>query len=242
MAALRDRPPRLKTSRAKYNWLKELDEKVKALDLRETWRDELAEEDCPTFIVLRYKNLKRVYDDQVIGEYVRTGEARLQQSKNSDRVLAELTGDQRQQLAALVLDIKESLRTYRKEQISIRKSRALSRDATVKLRMLSSKVRRAQNALKSLRDYAHNVDPLLGFEYERLAKKCLSLFPISTDTPAEATPPSATATISFGSGYARTGAGILVLSPRSGNIRRRSGGSSRHDSERLIGYEPQLRT
>jgi hypothetical protein len=181
MTMKRSRVARPKRSRSKINWLKRLDQRIEGSDLRESWSVALAEEGCPTFIIVRYPLLKRRHTDQGLAYYVRTGEKMLRTSKNRDRILGELNWEQTQQLAALVLDIKESMRTYGSYRVSVRRNQELSKVGPRRLKKLESKRRDAQDALESLRKYAHKVGAILGFEYERLAVNCLEILTMCID-------------------------------------------------------------
>lgn len=147
-ARARSSTPRVRTSEH-CNWLEELDNTMEVLSDRLTWSD-LFYEGCPLFIVTRYPKLGWLNMD-VIGLHITHCEEQISEDPIARCVTDGLGSHERKQLAALLLDTIDALKSYNSARRSARRVNKLVREPG-RVRTLNKKIEKAQAALQELRD------------------------------------------------------------------------------------------
>jgi len=154
MARSRSNTPRVGKSKD-CNWLDELDKTIKVLSDRLTWSD-LGYQGCPLFILTRYPKLggfPRNFSD------AETKHCEVQISEHPIARCATngLGSHERKQLAALLLDTIEALKSYNTARRSARRVNKPAREPG-RVRILNKKIEKSQAALQELADYAKALD------------------------------------------------------------------------------------
>jgi hypothetical protein len=158
-----------------FNWLKWLDKVVRKFPSEANWLQyppfQFAR--CRLFMMARYPQLRRPFFDEVLCRELSSGEHRILEHRDTRHTVNGLNDQQRKELAALFLDIVESLKSYRAHRRRANRVNKLAREAPSRTRMLTRKLGKARRALENLRVYAQSLDELLGWEHARLTKICL---------------------------------------------------------------------
>src|SRR5215831_16553414 len=121
-----------------FNWLEMVDARVAGLNETEFWREDsvLALQRCRLFLMVRFPHLLRPFSDEVLSRELSRGEERLCGLRHAKRVLRDLSGAQRKQLAGLVLDIELSLEAYARHGRNSKMVRELAATGDRRLRVL----------------------------------------------------------------------------------------------------------
>ena len=135
----------------------------------------LAFQRCRLFLMVRFPHLPRPFDDDLISRELLRGEERLCRLRHSKRILRDLSGAQRKQLAGLVLDIEEALEHDAILGRSSKTVRELGATGDRRLRVLSRRVIKICNELTELIKYTERLHPVLQLGYRRSAKRCLEI-------------------------------------------------------------------
>jgi hypothetical protein len=135
------------------NWLEELDKTMEVLSVRVTWSD-LGYEGCPLFILTRYPKLGR---KDSIDVYLTNWEGQISEHAGTRCVIDGLDSHQRKQLAALLMDTIEALKSYNSARRSATRINKLAREPS-RVSRLNKKIKKAQAALQELGDYAKPLD------------------------------------------------------------------------------------
>jgi hypothetical protein len=148
------RTPRVRKSKH-CNWLEALDKAMKVLPDRLTWSD-LAYEGCPCFAITRYPTLIG-FPQAFLSPYLSCWEAQIEEGPDTRGVMDGLDNGQRKQLAALVLDTITGLESY---NASVRSAGHVHKLASEpwRVRTLNRRLKKAQEALQELCDYARSLD------------------------------------------------------------------------------------
>jgi hypothetical protein len=172
---------------AAFNWLEELDRRVRELPPGSDWLEDsvLAPQRCRRFLMARFPELSRPFPDPVLLGELSRGERLITDSEHAHRILDGLNPKQRGELAGLILDITEALDAYTRHLRSARIAQGLFGSAERRMRMLSRKVSKIRSDLKRLQQYAAALNPLLGMEYSHAAQRCLAILEkLKNDTSA----------------------------------------------------------
>jgi len=137
------------------NWLQELDKKMEVLSDRLTWSD-LGYEGCPLFILTRYPKLGGVTRSFIDAE-IEHCEEQISEDPITRCVPDGLGSHERKQLAALLLDTIEALKSYNAARRSAKRVNKLAREPG-KVRILNKKFQKTQATLQELGDYAKSLD------------------------------------------------------------------------------------
>lgn len=146
--------PRVRKSEL-CNWLQELDKGMEVLSDRLAWSD-LGDEGCPHFILTRYPKLAGLSGNFIDAE-IKHCEEKISEDPITRCVTDGLGSHERKQLAALVLDTIEALKSYNTAGRSARHVNKLAREPG-RVRKLNKKIERVQAALQELGDYAKSLD------------------------------------------------------------------------------------
>jgi hypothetical protein len=137
-----------------WNWLEDLDKTMEVASDRLTWPD-LGYAGCPRFILTRYPTLDW-FAKNFIDLEISDCEEQISEDPVTRYVREGLDSNERKQLAALLLDTIDALKSYNTEGRSARRVKELARGWRV--RTLNKKIEKAQAALQKLCDYAKPLD------------------------------------------------------------------------------------
>jgi len=150
-----------------FNWLKWFDGKATKLPRATRWL-----EPFDYFTLVRYPHLQptsaiedaRLATGTVLGRRVFLGsisewESRIANHGDAQRVVDGLAPNQRQQVAALVIDSMADLENWQVNAKSIRLVSRLAKEGSRRQRVLLWKLKQAQIALRALGRYAEKLDP-----------------------------------------------------------------------------------
>jgi hypothetical protein len=175
----RSSTPRVKKSKH-CNWLAELDKAMEVLWDRVTWSN-IGYEGCPLFIMTRYPKLgfsPRIFIDADAKHF----EERISEDPITRCITNELGSHEWEQLAALLLDTIDALKSYNAARRSARQVNKLAREPG-RVRLLNGKIKKARAALQKLADYAKPLDlPKVSWVTDACLKK-LSFLEIGDHTP-----------------------------------------------------------
>jgi hypothetical protein len=111
-------------------------------------------------------------------------EQRISKSKNGARVLQGLSGDLKQQLAALLVDIADELEQYARGKAKFPKRRRIAKQAKSRCRMAERKLTRARATLEDLRQHVLGLDASYRLRYlSDVAADCLKRLPSRIEEP-----------------------------------------------------------
>ena len=186
-AAAGNRSIKLGKPSGAINWLDWLDGKISALRPGSDWFNdsELALQRCRRFIMVRFPELPRLLPDQVLCDELSRGEERVRNSDHADWILRDLKPDQRNQLAALLIDVTEALEFYVHHGHASKSASKLAAEHNRRKRMLLRKVSKIRCELELLLKYAEDLHPLLGLKYVRETKRCLKSLANLKESPFE---------------------------------------------------------
>jgi hypothetical protein len=164
------------------NWLKELDRRVQKLPRA----SDFLESGYSPFWFARYPRLiprpipgdprSKVVcesDYKTFSNQLSNWEEKISQQQEANRTLTDLSAKQRKQLAALLLDTIVILEMCNCEKRSAIRMHKLMKEAPTRTRMLVRRVVKVRRVLEELREYAKNLDPILGRQYVLAAESCL---------------------------------------------------------------------
>src|SRR5262249_49480141 len=110
---------------------------------------------------------------EVLDELIADWEGKISAEATTESVLAGLSSAQRQQLAALVCETCDALEIYMGRKRMIARLGKLSKEADRRRHMLVQKAKHAKKSSVALRDYARQLDPVIGAAYVATANRCL---------------------------------------------------------------------
>jgi hypothetical protein len=138
-----------------------VDARVAGLNETEFWREDsvLAFQRCRLFLMVRFPHLPCPFDAEVLSRELSWGEERL--CGIAKRILRDLSGAQRKQLAGLVLDIELSLEAFARHGRNSKMVRELAATGDRRLRVLSRRVIKIRSELSELIKYTKRLHPVL---------------------------------------------------------------------------------
>jgi hypothetical protein len=158
-----------------FNWLNWLDEEVQRFPREANWLQhppfQFAR--CRLFMTVRYLELQRPLVDELLCRELSRGEQRILEHQDGGNIVKGLKDQQRKQLAALFLDIVNSLENYSAHRRRASRVHKLADETPRRKRMLASKLAKASRALEDLHKYAASLDEVLGWQHVRATKICL---------------------------------------------------------------------
>jgi hypothetical protein len=162
-------------SRPLFNWLKWFDGEVQAFREPDQRKHRgFAFGRCRLFIMARFPRIERPFPDEVLNREFLRGQEQISGHQDASRILEGLNDKKKIQLAALHLDVVESLEAYRAHNRNRGAVLRAAREAPRRLRTLASKLAKARSALQGLRRYAERLDELLfAHDYVCAAKACM---------------------------------------------------------------------
>jgi len=154
-----------------------VDARVAGLSETEFWRVDsvLAFQRCRLFLMVRFPHLPCPFSDEVLSRELSRGEDRLCGLRHAKRILRDLSGTQRKQLAALVLDIEQSLESYSRHGRNSEMVRELAATGDRRLRVLSRRVIKICSELSELIKYTKNLHPVLQQGHLRPLERSLEI-------------------------------------------------------------------
>jgi hypothetical protein len=138
-----------------WNWLKDLDKTIEVLADRLTMSD-LGYGGCPSFILTRYPTLDW-FEKNLVEVEITDFEEELSKDPIARCVTERLGSHERKQLAALLLDTIQALKSYNAAGRSARRVKKLATEPW-RVRTLNKKIAKAQAAMQELSDYARPLD------------------------------------------------------------------------------------
>jgi len=170
----------------RFDWLKQLDERVRGLPAGSNWLEdsELAPQRCRLFIMARFPELPRPFSDKVLSLALSLGEKKITDSDGADRILRGLDAGQRSQLAGLLQDATEALEAHTRYGLTSKMVHDLAAKTKRRTDMQHRKVGKIRRELESLREYANRQIPLLGLDYIHAADRGLKALANVKDDPS----------------------------------------------------------
>ena len=153
-----------------------VDRRVAGLNERKSWIEDsvLAPQRCRLFLLVRFPHLPHPFEDEVLSRELSRGEERLCRMRHAKRILRDLSGAQRNQLAGLLLDIDQALRDYARYGRETQMVRDLA-TGNRRLRVLSRRVIKIRSELSGLIKYTKRLHPVLQSGCLRSAERCLEI-------------------------------------------------------------------